>query len=369
MTRRRRLRAVGIYRRRLIAGENIAIHTATHTPTHTHPFMAHNVMGLLAHVHVHVSRYANTLSRYCSFDPRPDESHSVLNVKAGETYILILTNYANVDQNLVAEIDPNNTAGYDCQDVIDILQPTGPPPTSPTPAPTDAPTVSPTAGPTDSPTPAPNEKVCECWSKPDVIACPLVRMMNYDCDGDVPFSNYCGPAAQKQGETECGGGSGIYNYECDDEELGDENSQYILWNLLVREARATSGKRRASDKREEKRATSEARGARREARGARREARGARPEARGASDKRSPCDEQRQLSDSPMTYRNNRQTRQRLAPATNPEATPRLASDSPCVAYSPWHLPLLKHPLHQLTAPSLLSPSCTRSCSSRRCTS
>ena len=288
MTRRRRLRAVGIYRRRLIAGENIAIHTATHTPTHTHPFMAHNVMGLLAHVHVHVSRYANTLSRYCSFDPRPDESHSVLNVKAGETYILILTNYANVDQNLVAEIDPNNTAGYDCQDVIDILQPTGPPTTSPTPAPTDAPTVSPTAGPTDSPTPAPNEKVCECWSKPDVIACPLVRMMNYDCDGDVPFSNYCGPAAQKQGETECGGGSGIYNYECDDEELGDENSQYILWNLLVREASDERGARR------------EARGARREARGARRK-RQAKPVRRTDATLRLANDVQKQQSDSPST--------------------------------------------------------------------
>ncbi|GMI25177.1 hypothetical protein TeGR_g6390 [Tetraparma gracilis] len=136
----------------------------------------------------------------CSFDPRPDESHNVGNVQAGETYIILLTNYANIDQNLIAEISPANTAGYDCQD---------------------------------------NDTRCECWNKPDLIACPLVRMVNYDCEDEpVPFSGYCGPRPSAlfrgPGEIECGGGNdgSIYNYECSDGEIADENKQYVIWNIL-----------------------------------------------------------------------------------------------------------------------------------------
>jgi hypothetical protein len=155
----------------------------------------------------------------CSFDPQEKESHNVNNVQAGKTYILVLTNYANQDQSLTATIAPGNTAGYDCQDVIDILQPTQ----NPTPSP--PPTTSPTLSPTNSPTPRPNDKRCECWHKPDLIACPIVRMINHDCEGSVPWSNYCGP-------TECGGGSGIYDYQCSEEEQIKEKKEYVLWNIL-----------------------------------------------------------------------------------------------------------------------------------------
>jgi hypothetical protein len=64
-------------------------------------------------------------------------------------------------------------------------------------------------------------------------------MVNYDCEDEpVPFSGYCGPRPSAlfrgPGEIECGGGNdgSIYNYECSDGEIADENKQYVIWNIL-----------------------------------------------------------------------------------------------------------------------------------------
>ena len=114
----------------------------------------------------------------------------------------MLTNYAKVDQSLTARRDASNTAGYNCQAVIDIVSSQAP---SSAPSPVPA-----TPSPTHPPVPK-NESRCECWFKPDVIACPIVRFFN---------------------DYECGGGSGTFNYECDEEEQDDEEMLYLMWNIL-----------------------------------------------------------------------------------------------------------------------------------------
>ncbi|GMI06250.1 hypothetical protein TrVE_jg13511 [Triparma verrucosa] len=147
----------------------------------------------------------------CSFDPRADETITVNNVQVAQVYIMLIANYAKVDQPLSAVTSASNTAGYDCQAVIDFGSPTPSPTVSPTPAPTRSPVTSyPTLSPTLPPPPK-NESRCECWYKADVVACPIVRYFN---------------------DYECGGGSGIYNYECTETEQVEEDKQYILWNVL-----------------------------------------------------------------------------------------------------------------------------------------
>jgi len=72
-------------------------------------------------------------------------------------------------------------------------------------------TSQPSAAPTVAP-PPPNATRCECWWKPDLLACPIVRgMLDY----------------------ECGGGTGSFFYDCTDEQHEEENAAYVLWNLLL----------------------------------------------------------------------------------------------------------------------------------------
>ena len=68
--------------------------------------------------------------------------------------------------------------------------------------------------PSSAPTVAPifNETRCECWWKPDLLACPIVRgVLDY----------------------ECGGGTGSFFYDCTDEQHEEEKAAYVLWNLLL----------------------------------------------------------------------------------------------------------------------------------------
>ena len=130
---------------------------------------------------------------------------------------MLIANYAKVDQSLTTVVASGNTAGYDCQAVIDLTSeaPTLSPQGSPTIAPTSLPTPAPvTSGPTLAPTlppPPQNSSRCECWHKPDIVACPIVRFFN---------------------DYECGGGSGIYHYECTETQRQDEDKMYVLWNIL-----------------------------------------------------------------------------------------------------------------------------------------
>ena len=141
----------------------------------------------------------------CSFHPQSAEEVTVPSVQSGSVYILLIANYAQQDQALTTVVAPDNTAGYDCQDVIDILETTSPT-TSPTPSPTSSPTPYPPL-----PSPPRNVSRCECWNKPDLLACPLVR---------------------RALEFECGGGEGTYNYECTEDEKVTEGRSYLIYNLL-----------------------------------------------------------------------------------------------------------------------------------------
>eukprot|EP00520_Triparma_pacifica_P016628 CAMPEP_0118632980 /NCGR_PEP_ID=MMETSP0785-20121206/741_1 /TAXON_ID=91992 /ORGANISM="Bolidomonas pacifica, Strain CCMP 1866" /LENGTH=162 /DNA_ID=CAMNT_0006523801 /DNA_START=194 /DNA_END=679 /DNA_ORIENTATION=- len=51
----------------------------------------------------------------------PNFSSCTQNVQAGDVYIFLIANYAQEDQALTTVVAPDNTAGYNCQDVIDIL--------------------------------------------------------------------------------------------------------------------------------------------------------------------------------------------------------------------------------------------------------
>ncbi|GMH96767.1 hypothetical protein TrST_g2185 [Triparma strigata] len=62
------------------------------------------------------------------------------------------------------------------------------------------------------PPPPRNEPRCECWYKPDLLVCPLV---------------------QQALDYECGGGYGSFDYQCTQEQQDEENTMYVIFNVLT----------------------------------------------------------------------------------------------------------------------------------------
>jgi len=58
----------------------------------------------------------------CSYSGTATEQHEVLNAQAGETYVLVLTNFAEVDQELTLTADEGNTAAMTCSAEDDPVQ-------------------------------------------------------------------------------------------------------------------------------------------------------------------------------------------------------------------------------------------------------